>query len=132
MHVTIKPCFVTQALPPLASLDENTFSNLKPISYLESKMYLLFTVQLSLIISIHVLKHQMFILKSVFTREHLTSEDHEIRGRVIKLLSEVLGKLPNTVLSPMEGILKKKIMIFEISACKKKLYRYICLYVTGK
>lgn len=26
----------------------------------------------------------------------------------------------------------KKIMIFEISACKKKLYRYICLYVTGK
>eukprot|EP00105_Crassostrea_gigas_P019962 XP_011438612.1 PREDICTED: MMS19 nucleotide excision repair protein homolog [Crassostrea gigas] len=34
--------------------------------------------------------------------EHLTSEDHEIRGRVIKLLSEVLGKLPNTVLSPME------------------------------
>lgn len=105
MHVTNKPCFVTQALPPLASLDENTFSNLKPISYLESKMYLLFTVQLSLIISIHVLKDQMFILKSVFTREHLTSEDHEIRGRVIKLLSEVLGKLPNTVLSPMEGIL---------------------------
>lgn len=46
MHVTIKPCLVTQALPPLASLDENTFSNLKPISYLESKMYLLFTVQL--------------------------------------------------------------------------------------
>lgn len=36
MHVTIKPCFVTQALPPLAALDENTFSNLKPISYLES------------------------------------------------------------------------------------------------
>lgn len=106
MHVTIKPCFVTHDLPPLAALDENTFSNLKPISYLESEMYLLFTVQLSLIISIiHVLKHQMFILKSVFTREHLTSEDHEIRGRVIKLLSEVLGKLPNTVLSPMEGIL---------------------------
>lgn len=105
MHVTIKPCFVTQALPHLAALDENTYSNLEPISYLESEIYLLFTVQLSLIINIHVLKHQMFILKSVFTREHLTSEDHEIRGRVIKLLSEVLGKLPNTVLSSMEGIL---------------------------
>lgn len=47
----------------------------------------------------------MFILKFVFIREYLISEDYEIRGRVIKLLFEVFGKFLNIVFLLMEGIL---------------------------
>ncbi|XP_061184296.1 MMS19 nucleotide excision repair protein homolog [Saccostrea echinata] len=34
--------------------------------------------------------------------EYLTNEDHQIRGRVIRLLCDVIAIIPNTLLSPME------------------------------